>query len=307
MIVINNLDFSYPGAESKALDGISLTIQQGSLFGLLGPNGAGKTTLISILTGLLPCNGQDVLINHQPLAGSRSSVKKLTGYVPQDYAFYPNLTAVENLQFFAGIQGITGAAGKQRIDYCIDFCQLQNVASQRASRLSGGLKRRLNIAIGLLAVPEILYFDEPTVGIDPQSRAFILDKIRMLNLQGKTIIYTSHYMEEVEQLCDHLAIIDHGKLLAHGSLNDLKEAQNARLLVECRTSLKPEELEQLREYFPVTVADRELLFGTIYNPQEISKVIDRMASMNIEIVQMHYGRMNLEKLFLQLTNRNLRD
>ena len=215
MIRVEGVSFRYPGAERDSLQGVSLTIPTGSLFGLIGPNGAGKTTLISLITGLLPLQTGSITLDGDGNHG------KSIGYIPQEYAFYPNLSARENLEFFAGVQGLKGAECQRRIRDCLAFCQLETVANQRAGRFSGGLKRRLNIAIGLLKDAPILFFDEPTVSIDPQSRAFILGQIQVLRERGKTILYTSHYMEEVEQLCDHLAIIDHGQLLCQGTLAEL--------------------------------------------------------------------------------------
>ena len=153
MITIANLYYQYPGASKQVLQGVQLSIEQGSLFGLLGPNGAGKTTLIGLLTGILRHSQGSITIAGHPLPHGIKQVKQLIGYIPQDYAFYPNLTGYENLQFFAGVQGIAANRKKARIDYCLEFCQLQQVANQRASEYSGGLKRRLNIAIGLLTDP----------------------------------------------------------------------------------------------------------------------------------------------------------
>lgn len=213
MIEIRDLRFRYPGAARDALQGLSLHVRDGSLFGLLGPNGSGKTTLISLLTGLLQASAGEIRVD----AGARA-------LVPQDYAFYPRLTVSENLRCFGGVLGFAGAGLKSRIGEVSGIAGLQDFFAKRAEHLSGGLKRRLNLAIGLLNRPRLLFLDEPTVGIDPQSRQFILEAIRRLNAEGATVIYTSHYMDEVQQLCDTIGVLDEGRLLAHGSLDELLKA-----------------------------------------------------------------------------------
>jgi ABC-2 type transport system ATP-binding protein len=205
LIQISNLSFRYPGADGEALKGLSLQIPAGSLFGLLGPNGSGKTTLISILCGLLPAQTGSVELDAK------------AALVPQEYAFYPRLSILENLQFFAGLQSLNPS----RISEVLKISGLEEAKGKRAEACSGGMKRRLNIAIGLLSQPSLLFLDEPTVGIDPQSRHFILQAVKRINKAGCTVVYTSHYMEEVEEICDTIGIIDQGKLLAMGSLKKL--------------------------------------------------------------------------------------
>ncbi|MEA3192236.1 MAG: linearmycin/streptolysin transport system ATP-binding protein, partial [Betaproteobacteria bacterium] len=193
----------------------------GGIFGLLGPNGAGKTTLISILAGQLRAPAGSVTLDGAPLDEVRRREPASLGLVPQEFAFYPMLTSAENLRFFGAVQGLGGARLRERVAAVAAFARIENVLARRAGELSGGLRRRLNLAIGLLTEPRILLLDEPTVGVDPQSRSFLLDSIRGLAGAGKTIVYTSHYMEEVEAICDHVAIIDAGKVLREGALSDL--------------------------------------------------------------------------------------
>ncbi|WP_328188659.1 ABC transporter ATP-binding protein [Marinobacter sp. OP 3.4] len=219
MVIIDTLSYQYSPRSAPVLDGISLTVADGALFGLLGPNGAGKTTLLSLLTGLLPCPPGRILLNGQDVASRRPATG--LALVPQEYAFYLPLTVGENLTFFAGVQGLPESQIAERVDHCARRAGIQDRLQERAGRLSGGLKRRLNLAIGLLPSPRLLLLDEPTVGIDPHSRHFILETIRDLNREGTTVIYTSHYMEEVEDLCDRVAIMDHGRLLREGPLADL--------------------------------------------------------------------------------------
>ncbi|HEY3644607.1 MAG TPA: ABC transporter ATP-binding protein [Gammaproteobacteria bacterium] len=224
MIEIRDLHFRYPGAARDALQGLSLQVRDGSLFGLLGPNGSGKTTLISLLTGLLRPSAGEVRIGGEASPGGAPAAQAISALVPQEYAFYPRLTVAENLRCFGGVLGFGGTDLKSRIEEVSGIAGLQDFSTKRAEHLSGGLKRRLNLAIGLLNRPRLLFLDEPTVGIDPQSRAFILEAIKRLNAGGATVIYTSHYMDEVEQLCDTIGVLDEGSLLAHGSLAELLKA-----------------------------------------------------------------------------------
>jgi ABC-2 type transport system ATP-binding protein len=205
MLNIESLSFSY--GKTKVLDEITLAIPAGAVFGLLGPNGAGKTTLISILSGL-----------RRPTAGRIEASYAALGLVPQELAFYPMLTVRENLRFFAGVQNLGGARLRERLDAVVAFARLEGVPDRRAAELSGGLKRRLNLAIGLLTEPDLVLLDEPTVGVDPQSRAFLLESIAAMRSPARHILYTSHYMEEVQAICDHVAIIDEGRVLAAGTL-----------------------------------------------------------------------------------------
>ena len=221
MLKVERLSFRYPGADETVLRELSLEVPSGGIFGLLGPNGAGKTTLISILAGQLRAAAGGVTLDGAPLDEMRRREPASLGLVPQEFAFYPMLTCAENLRFFGAVQGLGGARLRERVAAVTAFARIENVLARRAGELSGGLRRRLNLAIGLLTEPRILLLDEPTVGVDPQSRSFLLDSIRGLAGAGKTILYTSHYMEEVEAICDHVAIIDGGKVLREGALTEL--------------------------------------------------------------------------------------
>jgi ABC-2 type transport system ATP-binding protein len=224
VIEVQGLSFRYPGAERDALHELSLEVRAGSLFGLLGPNGSGKTTLISILTGLLQPGTGTLRIGGETLPAGMRAVQAMSALVPQDYAFYPRLSVMENLRFFGGALSLGGAELATRIQEASAVAGLESFSATRAEHLSGGLMRRLNLAIGLLNRPRLLLLDEPTVGIDPQSRQFILAAIKRLNAGGATVIYTSHYMDEVQQLCDQIGVLDDGRLLAHGSLEELLRA-----------------------------------------------------------------------------------
>lgn len=222
LLELHELGFRYAGADTAAVDGVSFTAQPGQVLGLLGPNGAGKTTLISQLAGLLPLQRGSVSVAGEPLAVLRRRAPTLIALVPQELAFYPSLSVTENLVCFAAAARLTGARAADRVRACIAVAQLERYVGRRAGQLSGGLKRRLNLAIALLPEPQLLLFDEPTVGVDPQSRAFLLDAIRALAAEGRTVIYTSHYMDEVEAIADHVVIVDHGRVLRDGPLHALR-------------------------------------------------------------------------------------
>lgn len=211
----------YPGTDRPAVDNLDLQVARGSIFGLLGPNGAGKTTTISILCTLLqPTSGRASVLGLD-LPRQAAKVRRSIGLVPQDIALYPSLTARENLRYFARILRISGHRIEQRVNECLDLVSLLDVADKRIATYSGGMKRRANLAVGILHEPELLFLDEPTVGIDAQSRSLIIDRLLELNQAGMTLLYTSHYMEEVQQLCDDIAIIDNGRIISSGAPKQL--------------------------------------------------------------------------------------
>jgi ABC-2 type transport system ATP-binding protein len=225
LIEITRVCKRYPGSERAALDELSLRVPPGTIYGLLGTNGAGKTTLLSILTGVRRKDSGEVRIDGLDPVSDLSAIRRRIGYVPQDLAFYPALTVQENLEIFAVLAG----SRAQEVREAIDAAQLADHAGKRAQALSGGLQRRLNLAIGLLGLPKLLLLDEPTAGVDPQSRHFLLETVRRLRARGLTIVYTSHLMEEVQRLCDRVAIIDHGKLVIEGTIAELLAQGDANL------------------------------------------------------------------------------
>ncbi|MCG2821758.1 MAG: ATP-binding cassette domain-containing protein, partial [Candidatus Atribacteria bacterium] len=206
----------------KAVDGISFEIKKGEVFGLLGPNGAGKTTTISMLSCLISPTSGDAHIEEKSIIKEPIEVKKRIGVVPQDIALYPTLSAKENLFFWGEMYGLSGRRLKEKVDEVLQVVGLTERSKDRINKYSGGMKRRINIAVGLLPSPKLLILDEPTVGVDPQSRTNILETLKGLNKNGLTILYTSHYMEEVEFLCDRIAIMDLGKIIAQGTQNELR-------------------------------------------------------------------------------------
>ncbi|NOQ28081.1 MAG: ATP-binding cassette domain-containing protein [Bacteroidales bacterium] len=221
IIELKKLTKYYKGSSIPAIDNISLNINKGEIYGLLGPNGAGKTTTISILCGLFGPTSGNVFIDGMEFQNSAEKIKNIIGVVPQEIALYPSLTARENLNFFGHMYGLKGKQLKNRIDECLELFGLEKNANRRIKTFSGGMKRRINIIAGILHKPKIIYLDEPTVGVDVQSRNVILEHLRNLNSDGTSIIYTSHYMEEAENLCSRVAIIDMGKVITEGKPKDL--------------------------------------------------------------------------------------
>lgn len=214
----------YPGADRPAIDNLSLDIPRGRIFGLLGPNGAGKTTTISILCTLLRPTSGDVTILGHDVVRDADAVRRSIGLVPQEIALYPSLTARENLRYFARVLRVPKKQVEERVRVCLDLVGLLDCADQRIETYSGGMKRRANLAVGVLHEPDILFLDEPTVGIDAQSRNLILERLAELNSAGMTLLYTTHYMEEAQQLCDEIAIVDAGKIIASGAPTQLVES-----------------------------------------------------------------------------------
>ena len=220
-IQLESLTKLYPGTTEPAVKEISLQIFKNEIFGLLGPNGAGKTTTINMLCGLLSPTEGRIIINGLSLPENLKKIRKDIGVVPQEIALYPTLTANENLRFFGNMYGLKGQNLKKRINECLSLLGLEDKANRKIKTYSGGMKRRINLIAGILHKPQILFLDEPTVGIDVQSRNVILEYLKELNKIGTTIIYTSHYLEEAEALCTQVAIIDYGEIIISGRPNDL--------------------------------------------------------------------------------------
>ena len=278
MIKISNLNKKY--GKHEVLKDINLELKGGSIFGLLGPNGAGKTTLISTLVGLNSCDSGKIIVDNKNIKDELAYIQSISSLIPQNLAFYPSLTTKENLEFFGGMLGLHGNSLKSRIEYVINITKLNDVYNQEAKTYSGGLKRRLNIAIGLISDPKIIYFDEPTVGIDPQSRNFILESIKEMKDENRLIVYTSHYMQEVEFLCDEIAIIDRGEIIRQGDLNSL--------LIEFKATIKTAD-----KVFEIEI-------------DKLSQELERLKQEGEKIESIDYGH-HLENYFLKLTQKELRD
>lgn len=306
MLDIRDLHFRYPGAGAAALQQVSFSAARGEVLGLLGPNGAGKTTLIAQLAGMLPLQRGQIEVDGQPLAQLRLTRPTCIAIAPQEYAFYPTLSVFENLDCFAGVGGLRGADKTERVDTCIAIAQLQNYRKVQAQRLSGGLKRRLNMAIAMLHRPELILFDEPTVGVDPQSRVFLLDAVRQLARQGTAVIYTSHYMEEVQAIADRIVVMDQGQVLCQGTLQDLLVGA-ATLYVEVEDDTAQDRLIQLLAAFGQTSALGRGALLALDEPGQLPELLRRIAAAEMQLRQARFGQTDLEQLFMSLTHRSLRD
>ena len=305
MIEINHLYKSY--GQQVVLDDINLSIQKGVITGLLGPNGAGKTTLVSILIGIIPRDKGEIFIDGLDLDNHLPEIQTVCSIVPQNLAIYPMLSAYENLEYFGGLQGLKGQKLKSRIDYCTEVASLQSFLTKRVHKFSGGMKRRLNLAIGLLNTPRMLYLDEPTVGVDTQSRNYILEMIKNINRkEGTTIIYTSHYMEEIEQVSDMIAIIDEGRLI-------LNEPKEEILKQDFKVSIRVGELndallDRFKRIKPVRVQDDCILLTKDENFHDnLIEILTVLKSHAVEVVDFDSRDKSLETLFLNLTRKSLRD
>ncbi len=306
MLQIRNLSYCYPHTEKPALTDVSFNAERGQILGLLGPNGAGKSTLISHLSGILQIQQGDISIDGLPLAVVRRNSPTRIAVAPQEFAFYPMLTVTENLECFAAAGGLGGGSKRQRIEECLAFSQLERFAQVRAERLSGGLKRRLNLAIALLPEPELILLDEPTVGVDPQSRAFLLDAVKTLANNGAAVIYTSHYMEEIEAIAHRVVIIDDGKVLRGGTLNELlnDSVAHVRLAVD---GVIATQLSALLGRFGTVESIGEEWRVMLAPGQTPAALLAAVEETGGRLRHAEFGHDNLEYLFMTLTRRSLRD
>jgi len=311
IVEVNHLSKQYPGSDQPAVRDVSFAIQRGEIFGFLGPNGAGKTTTISMLSCLLKPSGGSVIIAGFDLSRQPNEIKRRIGLVPQDLALYPTLSANDNLLFYGRIYGLAGKQLKQRVDDALKMVGLYDRRHEAVEKYSGGMKRRVNIAAGLLHEPEILFLDEPTVGVDPQSRNFIFDNVEELNRNGVTVLYTTHYMEEAERLCHRVAIIDQGKIVALDSPRALQDALGGGLIVAGLPDDVPDTLaDDMRALRGVRSADRfdhQIKVTAINTQQTLPAVINVFNRLDINIRSLEILEPNLESVFLELTGKRLRD
>lgn len=296
-----------------AVDDVSFAIEEGEVFSLLGPNGAGKTTTISMLSCLLVPTQGDAFIGGHSVTRDPMAAKKIIGVVPQDIALYEELSALENLQFWGRMYGMGGAALKQRIAEVLEEVGLADKAKQRVKTYSGGMKRRINIAVGLLHRPRLLFMDEPTVGIDPQSRRNILDSVKALNRQGMTVLYTTHYMEEAQELSQRVGIIDHGRLIALGTQQELTQMVGQMDALRLHLPEGQEAgpfiaaLQALPDVRQVTTADHQIVLIVPEAQEAIPPVFAQADRLGFKIRSVEIEEPNLEAVFLHLTGRALRD
>ncbi len=311
ILEVHNLQKKY--GDFVAVKGISFAIEQGEIFSLLGPNGAGKTTTISILSTLYAPSGGEATIAGHSVRSAPMDVRRAIGVVPQDLALYEDLTARENLAFWGQMYGLGGAALNQRANEVLAQIGLTDKANQRVKTYSGGMKRRVNIGIGLLHRPRLLFMDEPTVGIDPQSRRAILDTVKNLNQQGMTVLYTTHYMEEAQELSDRVGIIDHGELIALGTQDELTRqvGETDTLLLHISQDQDAETLATALRGLPgvslAEVSDQSISVVTPSAEEALAGVVTKANEIGIRIRSLDIQEPNLEAVFLHLTGRALRD
>lgn len=309
LLTVSNLEKSYK--KIKAVKGISFNLEQGEVLGLLGPNGAGKSTTISMISTLLKPDAGEIQYNGSDIVKNPKAIQENLGYVPQEIALYPMLTGKENLQFWGRAYGLKGDVLKKRIEEVSEVIGIGERLKDKVKTYSGGMKRRLNIGVALLHNPELIIMDEPTVGIDPQSRNHILDTVLKLNKQGMTVIYTSHYMEEVEYLCNRICIMDQGEIIAEGTkeelINKIASVRDLKLKLDNYTEDIFKQFENHPSVEEVKADDGEIVLKVKQDTMAIKEIVDIINENNATILSMDIEEPNLEAVFLQLTGRMLRD
>lgn len=310
IVRIENLTKKY--GNIVAVNDLSLSINEGEIFGLLGPNGAGKSTLINMITSLITIDEGNIYIKDTNTKSNPLLTKSFTGIVPQDIAIYEDLTCLENVKFFAGLYGLRGKELKSKAMEALEFTGLSDKAKDFPKGFSGGMKRRLNIACAIAHNPEIIIMDEPTVGIDPQSRNHILQSVRELNRRGCTVIYTTHYMEEAEELCSRIAIIDYGKVIALGTKQELKNIVEHKneVWVTVKNNVDKivqEELKEIPGVTDVEIYENTVMVYSMHESENLESIIAYFTSKGLGILQIESKVPDLETVFLTLTGRKLRD
>ena len=308
MIRVKDLQKSY--GDLRAVDGISFEVPEGEMFGFLGPNGAGKTTTLSMISGLLKPDQGRVSIGEIDVWHSPKEAKRILGLVPQDLALYEELSARENLMFWGSLFNLPRSELKANIEVWLDRVGLADRAKEAVSKFSGGMKRRLNLAIGLVHNPKVVLLDEPTVGIDPQARKNILDIIREIAKEGSTILFTTHHLEEAEVLCDRIAIIDHGKILETGSVKELAKIVGDGDIVSINGSFTAVQLKTILENESVNIlnaAENTATMSLSQGGMNIAALLQKFSQAGIEVTDISMQKPNLESVFLKLTGRELRD
>jgi ABC-2 type transport system ATP-binding protein len=296
----------------KAVKGVNLYLEKGETVGLLGPNGAGKSTTISLISSLVSPTSGDVRLKNESILRKPEKIRKILGVVPQDIALYMDLTAKENLEFFGRIHRIKKNELQRKVDEILDIIGLSDRKKDLVKTFSGGMKRRLNIGVALLHEPELIIMDEPTVGIDPQSRNYILETVKRLNTEKNiTVLYTSHYMEEVEYLCDRIYIMDHGEVIASGTKEEIKAILSAEQSIAMKVDILKGEYLQLLQDLPnvksISVQEPAI---TLIVPKKVNILKDlfKLAEeTKTNIISVHIETPTLEDVFLHLTGRQLRD
>jgi ABC-2 type transport system ATP-binding protein len=296
--------------ENHAVDGISLQVARGEVFGLLGPNGAGKTTTISMLTGLFPPSKGTILVDGLDMAKETNKAKAKIGLVPQDLALYPTLSARQNLRFWGRIYGLRGKLLQERVEEMLRMVGLTEKGDKAIETYSGGMKRRINIAAGLLHKPDILFLDEPTVGVDPQSRNAIFEGVEELNRQGMTVIYTTHYMEEAQRLCHRVAIVDLGKLIALDTPNALIRSLGGGIILvglgEGQVETVARQVAELPAVKAAAPSDGLLKVEANRVQEALMGILEATNQLDVRVTSLEILEPNLESVFLHLTGKKLR-
>lgn len=310
MVSVRNISKKFK--DIQAIKNISLDIPQGVIFGLLGPNGAGKSTTINIISGLLVQDLGEVEIIGSTLKNNEKYIKSNMGVCFQDIVVFDDLTVEENLEYFGRMYGLKGAKLKKNIEETLEFIKLTEHRKKRPKKFSGGMKRRLNIGCAIIHKPQLLILDEPTVGIDVQSRNHILESIIQLNKNGSTIIYTSHYLEEVEQICDQIAIVDSGEVIASGSIEEIIEQHSLENLIEVvlLNTIEDDLVKTISNLNGVNTCDAEdnkIIIKTSREYSDISQIVQIVSKSENPIQAITMKKSNLEDVFLSLTGKSLRD
>lgn len=309
LLEVNQLEKQFKTV--KAVKGISFNVEKGEILGLLGPNGAGKSTTISMISTLLKPDNGSIHYNGEDIGRAPKSIQKQLGYVPQEIALYPMLSGRENMYFWGRAYGLKGKELKQRVDEVSEVIGIKDRLKDKVKTYSGGMKRRLNIGVALLHNPELIIMDEPTVGIDPQSRNHILDTVLKLNKEGMTVIYTSHYMEEVEYLCNRICIMDQGEIIAEGSKESLIEQmghdQEIIIKLDDYNHGLTDDLKNIDSVKNIELDENGMVVTTARDTQIFKKLIDVINGRDVNILSMDINEPNLENVFLKLTGRALRD
>lgn len=295
-----------------AVNDVNLYLNEGESIGLLGPNGAGKSTMISMMSTLIKPTSGDITFDGKSVVKNPNVIRKVLGVVPQEIAVYLELTAYENLKFFGKVYGLTGKKLEEKIKEVLDIVGLTERQNDVVKNFSGGMMRRLNIAIALLHDPKIVFMDEPTVGIDPQSRNYMIDMVRKLNEEkGTTVLYTSHYMEEVERLCDRIYIMDHGKIIATGTKEELTSILSSEesIFIELERPYPQfaSELEKLEDILNVSTTETGIKLIVPKNSRLLSHIFHLAEKLDVQIINLNVHVPTLEDVFLHLTGRTLRD
>lgn len=289
--------------KTTALSNVSLEVRQGTCFGLLGPNGAGKSTLIRSIVGRVRPDAGTIRLFDEPARSPKARAS--LGWAPQDLALYPQLSCLENLQAFGRYQGLRGKPLKEAIHWCLDWAGLSDRARGVVSTLSGGMRRRLNLAAAVIHRPRLVLLDEPTVGVDPQSRNRIFEMVSELRAQGATVVYTTHYMEEVERLCDRIAILDHAQIIAVGAMDELITQSFGRRY-DVQIYIASGQGEDWARAHNGAFKDGAAQF-TVERPTEVGALLDGAEKAGLKVVDVTLRRPNLESVFLHLTGRDLRE